>query len=264
MSVRFQGVRDLRVLLFSAVLGCALFAHASSAQSLPTAVDTDPADGIVGAHLMTAASGWVWKVRHILWTNTAGRTWSDITPPLKANQNIDGVYFLDADHGWAELQDNGIVTDTPELPDSLLVSVAATADGGKSWSEVSIENTHASYYTGGTLSFVDDKHGWMLMEAQLSSAASGGDLFSTGDGGTTWSLLPSLRLAAQSSLLPMERAGLSVGCITMNCTGRAMGATPGCGKFPRRPSSSPRLTVSDVDGCAHDLFRSDREGLFWR
>jgi photosystem II stability/assembly factor-like uncharacterized protein len=137
-------------------------------------------------HRISVSDGWALAGQHILWTDTAGQSWTDVTPPLASAQQIDTVYFLDAGHGWAVLHAGGI-TDFPTL------FSASTADGGKSWS---VRPFPAStflvqgYGYGNHLSFVDAEHGWLLMLLASSSASSHGELFSTQDGGKTWSARP--------------------------------------------------------------------------
>ncbi len=194
MPVRLQGRVGAQFFFASAVLTC--FFPVVPAQSLPRAIDSAPPDLAVGdMHLLSASSGWVWRGSHILRTSTAGQIWTDITPPLRANQVVGGVYFLDAEHGWVVLQ----TLDTIDLP---TVSVAATADGGKSWSVVSVAEEARPQYSGGSLSFVDERRGWMLMDIQGNSALSSGNLFVTDDGGTTWSALPQAPVAGKIQFFP--------------------------------------------------------------
>ena len=173
-----------RAILTIVILGSALL-HA--AQSPQPAFDPSTANlPIRDMHLMSASEGWVLAGEHILWTDTDGQSWTDITPPLATGQVIDTVYFLAKDHGWAVLH-------AGDIGDSPIISLAATADGGKSWSGQALplsQFLRSLYWCTNYLSFVDDMHGWILVRRMSGSAYREGELFVTGDAGKTWSKLP--------------------------------------------------------------------------
>lgn len=144
-------------------------------------------------HLMTASVGWALAGQQILWTDTAGQSWTDITPPLNGGQQIDTVYFLDARHGWAVLH-------AGEIGDGATIFTAATADGGKSWTVQAFalsDFLRSLYSCVNFLSFVDAQHGWMLVRSMSGSAYSKGELFATEDGGRTWNALPDPPIAGK-------------------------------------------------------------------
>ncbi|MBV9758993.1 MAG: hypothetical protein JO340_00370 [Acidobacteriaceae bacterium] len=145
-----------------------------------------PNQQIRDMHLMSESEGWVLAGQHLLWTDTAGQNWSEITPPLARGQQIDTVYFFDAEHGWAVLHSGG-VADFPTL------LIASTSDGGRSWSIRPFSASNfllQGYGYSNRLSFVDAQHGWLLTLLATSSAWSRGQLFATEDGGKTWLALP--------------------------------------------------------------------------
>ena len=147
---------------FALLWGSLIFTVAAQldfAQSQPSAFDENAVNApIRDMHLMTASTGWALAGEHVVWTSTAGQSWSEISPPLSGGQVIDTVYFLDSDHGWAVLHAG------EDLP---TISIAITTDGGKSWSIVPFPADAfvlQGYAYGGYLSFVDDQRGWMLLK----------------------------------------------------------------------------------------------------
>lgn len=45
-------------------------------------------------HLISPAHGWVLAENRLLWTDSNGGQWTDVTPPQKSTQRIEGVFFL--------------------------------------------------------------------------------------------------------------------------------------------------------------------------
>lgn len=170
-------------------LGVTLAAGALEAFAQPARPLVPTAPGSVrDMHLIGPGTGWVLTGQQILWTDNNGQTWTDITPPLESPQQIDSLYFLDSQHGWALLHSPWIdQADAPEI------HVALTADGGRDWSTVSLNASlfvRQSYGDRAWFSFPDDMHGWLMMQKASSAAYSRGDLFMTEDGGKTWSAAP--------------------------------------------------------------------------
>jgi photosystem II stability/assembly factor-like uncharacterized protein len=89
---------------------------------------------------------------------SAAGAWS-LQASANAN-NLQGVSFVDANHGWA-VGSNGIIQ--------------ATADEGATWSV----QTSGSSSRLACVSFVDASHGWAV--------GAGGTILATTDGGATWS-----------------------------------------------------------------------------
>jgi photosystem II stability/assembly factor-like uncharacterized protein len=91
----------------------------------------------------------------------AACTWHAQQPGPGTDDDLDGVSFPDAQHGWAV---GGI--DKPV--------VRATSDGGRTWRNQDLRGTNGL----DSVSFADDFHGWAVGVHNT--------LVSTRDGGSTW------------------------------------------------------------------------------
>lgn len=108
----------------------------------------------------------IWVAGHegtILHSADNGRSWR-LQPSLTRN-NLEGIWFLDGQHGWAAGW-NG--------------TILRTADGGASWENVSPGNI---YQTLTAIWFRTPEEGWVV--------GIGGLILHTADGGSSWSRLPS-------------------------------------------------------------------------
>ncbi len=97
----------------------------------------------------------------ILHSADGGRTWE--RQKSGTTQTLEGVYFLDPDHGWTV---------------GWAGTILRTSDGGKKWEEIKSE---AASYSLSSVYFRDLKDGWAL--------GFSGQLLRTADGGTTWKVL---------------------------------------------------------------------------
>ena len=130
MPVRFQSRLGPILLFVPAVLVSVYFSGVAAAQA-PSPTTNPAVNGEIppvrDMKLMTPTSGWILAEQKIFWSDTAGQSWKEITPPLTGTQALDSAYFADADHGWAVLHDPGM-DQTPAT-----IFVARTSDTGKSW-----------------------------------------------------------------------------------------------------------------------------------
>jgi photosystem II stability/assembly factor-like uncharacterized protein len=138
--------------------------------------------------LLAPGVGWVLQQNHLYWTKDNGHDWTDITP-IDA-EHLDAVYFLDESHGWAVFSRTG-GADAPQAS----INIASTTNGGEAWqiSTFASEILPKPETIGGvaSLSFVDPRHGWLVLHLVSSSNFSFGALLKTEDGGTTWVAMPS-------------------------------------------------------------------------
>jgi photosystem II stability/assembly factor-like uncharacterized protein len=147
-------------------------------------------EGVGGMKQLSPGVGWTMMRGRLLWTNDNGAVWTDITPEGPASRAIYDLFFLDTAHAWIAVGDASVGA-VPQYS----VRLVRTEDGGRSWnstdfdmsSYASLRNTIAK---PASVWFVDYQHGWFLWKIQTSSAFSEGKLFSTDDGGATWSELP--------------------------------------------------------------------------
>jgi len=138
-----------------------------------TAQSADASGEFVSSVSMVGAGeGWAVAGGRLLWTNTNGESWSDITP-AGADIADGGVSFLNSQYGW--------VVDS----DQYSVTVYRTSDGGADWQ---VSSTTVTRQTGGgaSLTFMSPSTGWIDVPVVSSSNWPTGLLLKTVDGGRTW------------------------------------------------------------------------------
>ena len=142
--------------------------------------------------LVTATAGWVAVGNNLLWTDTAGAAWSNITPPEAKERAIQATYFLNATTGW-------LLLSPPPTAPSISVEHSGqlhflkTVNTGQSWSSTVLQldaDDLARYAGVGHVFFADDLHGWVMLRVVSSSNFKLGILLATSDGGITWNKLP--------------------------------------------------------------------------
>ncbi len=101
----------------------------------------------------------------LLYSDDGGDSWEAID--LEISNDVNSVAFADANHGWLALSFQATI-------DDISSSVMHTTDGGETWSLVE----HPAPGGVNVIAFYDTNNGYM---------GAGGRLFSTSDGGTTWS-----------------------------------------------------------------------------
>ena len=143
-----------------------------------------------GMQLLNADSGWVLTEQNLLWTTNKGSQWTDITPAGITNPLLRTAFFLNTSNGWVlntDFQSNASANAQWQM--------ALTADGGNSWAVKPFASANSIYvgnYSGKAwLDFVDNLHGWAMLSLNSNANFSMGDLFTTSDGGNSWTKLPS-------------------------------------------------------------------------
>jgi photosystem II stability/assembly factor-like uncharacterized protein len=147
---------------------------------------------IMYIHMVDADQGWgigglAQAEDHVFRTQTGGKTWHDVTPPQPAPAAGEAVaalgYFADASNGWVAY---GPPAGLPIVPPSILVWF--THDGGASWMSGVINTIGASsgFFSPLYLNFADSQHGWLLVLLGGGMSHVYVALYSTSDGGTTW------------------------------------------------------------------------------
>jgi photosystem II stability/assembly factor-like uncharacterized protein len=134
-------------------------------------------------HLLAPGAGIVITRSRLLLTEDNGFSWSDRTPPVAGAPEILDVQFRDTQAGW-------LLFSTPERS----IRLGTTTDGGRHWKVSSVrslaKNEWEAFSGIASLSFVDDRHGWVMLRSVSSSNFSVGSLLATSDGGLTWNALP--------------------------------------------------------------------------
>jgi photosystem II stability/assembly factor-like uncharacterized protein len=134
--------------------------------------------------LLTVSSGWVLLEGHLFWTSDVGQTWREIGPSIPNDALIQDVEFKDADTGW--------ILWTIANPDGgAEFQLAHTTNNGITW------RTHPlSLFEPGEIAanaekaemgWFDGQTGWISVKQNSGSNFSIGVLFTTSDGGITWS-----------------------------------------------------------------------------
>lgn len=134
-----------------------------------------------GVYMVDANVGWQGTQR----STDGGQTWRDVSPPPlpgSLGKQPGASCALDAQHAWVAAGSGS----TSYQPDRVVV--LSTVDGGLTWQQlgviavgfpVSWKNNFAV-----ELDFLDDDHGWLLIE--YASTPTARDLYSTSDGGVHW------------------------------------------------------------------------------
>ena len=124
------------------------------------------------------------KYRAVLRTTDGGKTWANVTPktistcPFYYSETAIESCFLDSNTGW--------IAATDLQNQSKQINIFSTADGGATWKASAIDTTYLPSIH--SLSFVDKLHGWVnVMPGDQPHTAPQGYLYSTSDGGETWS-----------------------------------------------------------------------------
>ena len=150
----------------------------------PTPFPDTPAPPVIAAppvespalleiHFFNELDGWGVSESWIVRTNDGGITWYNVTPTeLEEVGSAVETFILDKDHAWIQKPDFN------NFPNNGLLY--HTADGGLTW------NISSTPFSGGDLSFIDPRNGWMLADLGAGAGSNAVAVFQTTDGGTIW------------------------------------------------------------------------------
>ena len=134
--------------------------------------------------LVTDTSGWVLLDEYLFWTSDAGQTWSEISPSIPTGASVEDVEFIDANTGW-------ILSSTINPDGSALFQLTQTTDGGITWAmrvlSLFESGEAASFMERAEMGWFDAQTGWISVKQVSGSNFSIGTLFTTSDGGDSWS-----------------------------------------------------------------------------
>jgi len=147
---------------------------------------------------LSLLQGWVQTGGQLLWTEDAGATWLDITPPglpaclgaAGCSGSFDQPFFLDAAHAWLP-----VLQGEDDVPPTTL-SVFNTGNGGRDRASYTVAEFAEPRTCPGPacissvdLDFVDPQNGWLAAYAPLGNISDRQYLYRTGDGGRSWAPL---------------------------------------------------------------------------
>ncbi len=133
--------------------------------------------------LISSTDGWVLLGQHLMWTSDAGISWNEISPVVPANATIQDVKFIDFNLGWmlwTTINDDG----------SSNFIIAHTTDHGTTWNTITPAlfeaGEIAAHSESASMGWFDAQVGWIAVKQASSPNFSLGTLFTTSDGGQTW------------------------------------------------------------------------------
>lgn len=141
------------------------------------------AEKIQAVQLVSDLQGWIISGNRLLWGDSAGQRWQEITPPLLAGATLRSAFFLNDQRGWV------LTGSLPNEENFSTLQVGRTGNGGKTWTFAPLNFTPLdgnSTQSQASLSFVDERTGWISIKLASSINFSQGVLFATQDGGKTW------------------------------------------------------------------------------
>jgi len=170
--------RALAAVAAVAVIGACAGDAQTDGQSGPAATPgSDRTARVSAMAFFPEGRGWVVTDDGVFRTTDNGSTWLDATPPVAAQ----GFFFRDPATAWA-------LRFGDAAGDRATAVVLATRNGGVRWDQhtVSLAFDGAAPGGAGSVFVIDQATGWLLGQAQTSSAASKGVLYRTADGGASW------------------------------------------------------------------------------
>ena len=137
----------------------------------------------------------------IVRTTDGGSQWKNVTPPEAIYQNAEknvepSAFFLDANRAWL------LFSEPDKRPSENRITVWYTTDGAVSWqsSEIPLDNFTLQYFNNAQIGFVDSSIGWVFANIGKNQDREFISLFTTYDGGLTWSLMVSSDSSNLSSM----------------------------------------------------------------
>ncbi len=151
-------------------------------------------------HMLDQYFGWALSADddglfHILKTTGAAVTWQDISPPQPINPNSNWftaeVNFNDPNHGWVSYNDTDLLW--------------RTVDGGLTW-----EPSRLEYETrlGSMIHSLDNDHVWLFQFLDAGMQKVHTALYSSIDGGATWTMLLDPMGAPAYSIQGFDKTGV--------------------------------------------------------
>lgn len=177
MAVQKLAIGALAILVLAA---CAAARVPGPAPAGPLVLHVSAGRTVAMAGLIDATHGWALTGHRLAYTADQGKTWSNITPSVPA-ATIRSVSFLSPQDGWA------LAIPEPRSPGSIGSRLFATTDAGRTWLAKPLAVTISGFGLGpASLTFVDQLHGWIVLDQGSHGGRSLADLYRTLDGGASW------------------------------------------------------------------------------
>ncbi|MGD0610389.1 MAG: hypothetical protein ABSB41_02660 [Anaerolineales bacterium] len=123
-------------------------------------------------YMLDASNGWAISDTSVLRTIDGGTTWYNVTPSGVSSLGVRASsFYLDASTAWVALMGTDPTNGT----------LYRTTDGGATWTSVTVP------FGGGWIKFVDPSNGWDLVGLSAGMSHQAVAVFTTSDGGNTWS-----------------------------------------------------------------------------
>ena len=133
---------------------------------------------------LTATSGWILLDQELFWTSDAGGSWEDIGPSLPSEELVQDVEFINDSLGW-------VLWTTAGSEGGAEFQLSRTTDNGTTWTTQSLSlfepGEIAANAENAEMGWFDEQRGWISVKQNTGSNFSIGVLFTTADGGATWS-----------------------------------------------------------------------------
>lgn len=126
--------------------------------------------------LVSGEAGWALDANALLLSRDGGGSWQPITPAGVNAAEIDTAFFLNLGVGW-------IVSQPPPGSE---IEFYRTKNTGTSWQRLSVIPVQAGVARATHLVFVDEQHGWLVVDQGSHGGSSSAILFRSVDGGMTW------------------------------------------------------------------------------
>ena len=157
-----------------------------------------PSPNITSIDMLDTNNGWAISQTAALRTTDGGNTWKNVTPEGLSDLGYSADYFfLNAATGWIALMGTDPTNGT----------LYHTNDGGISWTSTAVP------FGGGSLYFVDPMIGWDLTGLGAGMSHEAVAVFTTSDGGNTWTRVftddPTLPGSSDSLPFVGDKTGIS-------------------------------------------------------
>lgn len=134
--------------------------------------------------LLTATQGWLLVGQRLFRTSDGGQTWHEISPSIPSDAVVQDIAFTDSNTGW-------MLWTTAASDGVINYQLAWTTDQGTTWTNYTLSifepGEIASNVEKADMGWLDAQTGWISVKQNSSSNFSIGTLFTTSDGGNSWS-----------------------------------------------------------------------------